>query len=203
MKSALKILTMVLLVTSISGCYPDGPEYYEDLDLVFTGYDNEYPFGSRSTYSMPDQIVKITGDLTEAEFINDVYAVPMLNEIETNMSLRGWTRVDENADVELLPAVWTSTTVVVTGGYYGGYWCWYNPYYCGGGWYYPYPATASYTSGTFAMVMIDELELSADDSKRVVWTTAINGLMSGSYDVNRINNAIDQAFEQSPYLTIN
>jgi predicted small lipoprotein YifL len=203
MKSTLKILTMVLLVTSISGCYPEGPEYYEDLDLVFTGYDNQFPFSGRNTYSMPDQIVKITGDPAEAEFIKDIYAVPMLNEIEMNMSARGWTRVDENADVELLPAVWTSTTVVVTGGYYGGYWCWYNPYYCGGGWYYPYPATASYTSGTFAMVMTDELELSADDSKRVVWTMAINGLMSGTYDVNRVNNAIDQAFKQSPYLTIN
>lgn len=33
-----------------------------------------------------------------------------------------------------------------------------------------------------------------------VWTAAANGLMSGYYDVTRVNKAIDQAFNQSPYL---
>ena len=33
-----------------------------------------------------------------------------------------------------------------------------------------------------------------------VWTASVNGLMSGAYDVSRVNKAIDQAFKQSPYL---
>lgn len=33
-----------------------------------------------------------------------------------------------------------------------------------------------------------------------VWTSAANGLLSGSYNATRTNNAIDQAFSQSPYL---
>lgn len=36
-----------------------------------------------------------------------------------------------------------------------------------------------------------------------VWTGAANGLLSGSYNVTRVNNAIDQAFKQSPYLKVN
>jgi hypothetical protein len=36
-----------------------------------------------------------------------------------------------------------------------------------------------------------------------VWTGAANGLLSGAYDVTRVNNAIDQAFNQSPYLKTN
>ena len=36
-----------------------------------------------------------------------------------------------------------------------------------------------------------------------VWTAAINGLLSGSYNTNRVNKAIDQAFSQSPYLQTN
>ena len=36
-----------------------------------------------------------------------------------------------------------------------------------------------------------------------VWTAAANGLLSGAYNTTRVNNAIDQAFEQSPYLRTN
>lgn len=36
-----------------------------------------------------------------------------------------------------------------------------------------------------------------------VWTAAINGLLSGSYNVNRVTKGVDQAFEQSPYLKTN
>lgn len=36
-----------------------------------------------------------------------------------------------------------------------------------------------------------------------VWTSAANGLLSGSVNMTRVSNAIDQAFEQSPYLKVN
>jgi hypothetical protein len=36
-----------------------------------------------------------------------------------------------------------------------------------------------------------------------VWTSTINGLLSGQYDISRVNNGIDQAFKQSPYLKTN
>jgi hypothetical protein len=203
MKTKFLIPIMFSTIALIWGCYPDGPEFADELDIVFTIHDGDYPFQNKSTYSMPDSIVKITGDvLAEDEFIKGIYAQPMLAEIERNMEQRGWTRVTENADVELLPAAWTSTTVTVYG-YYGSYWCWYNPYYCGGGWYYPYPVTSSYTSGTLVMFMTDPNVLSTDDRQRMVWTAAINGLLTGAYDADRINSAIDQAFEQSPYLTTN
>jgi len=35
-----------------------------------------------------------------------------------------------------------------------------------------------------------------------VWTSALNGLLSGSYNTSRVNKGIDQAFEQSPYLNV-
>jgi hypothetical protein len=53
------------------------------------------------------------------------------------------------------------------------------------------------------MFMTDPNVLSTDDRQRMVWTAAINGLLTGAYDADRINSAIDQAFEQSPYLTTN
>ena len=36
-----------------------------------------------------------------------------------------------------------------------------------------------------------------------VWTSVMNGLLSGAYNTTRVNNGIDQAFKQSPYLKTN
>ena len=112
------------------------------------------------------------------------------------MSNLGWQRIDdlEAADLVLLPASWTNTTIY----YWYDYWCWYYPYYCGWGWYYP---VSSYTSGTMVMTLIADGEEFVEPQR--VWLGAINGLLSGTYDADRVSNAIDQAFIQSPYLDIN
>jgi hypothetical protein len=36
-----------------------------------------------------------------------------------------------------------------------------------------------------------------------IWLSAANGLVSGAYNISRITDSIDQAFEQSPYLKTN
>jgi hypothetical protein len=203
-----KKLIAVLMIASqfaLWGCYLEGPEYTDDLDLVVSNYDNTFDFVSKGTYSLPDKIVKITGDPTAPpEYIKDIYGIPILAEIKANMTALGWTLVDVNAspDVQLLPAAWTTTTIV-TGGYYGGYYCWYYPYYCGGGWYYPYTPVSSYSTGTMLMSMVNPNQESTDGSLPLVWTAAMNGLMSGTYDIDRIKKGINQAFAQSPFLKTN
>jgi hypothetical protein len=178
-------------------CYPEGIEYYEETDIVFTDYTETFDFASIGTYSMPDKIVKVTGNLVEGEdpeFVPEPYNTQILNKIESNMTALGWTKIadPESADLALLPAVWSNTTIV----YYYDYWCWYYYYYCGWGWYYPY--ATSYTTGTMVMTLVAHGEEYIEPS--TVWTAAINGLMSGAYDTSRITKAIDQAFKQSPYL---
>lgn len=51
------------------------------------------------------------------------------------------------------------------------------------------------------MTLVADGEEYIDPSR--VWTGAANGLLSGAYNVTRANKAIDQAFEQSPYLKTN
>lgn len=203
-----RLIAVVLMVSQFAlwGCYLEGPDYTEELDLVYTNFDNQYDFASKGTYSLPDKVVKITGDPTAPpEYIKDIYGIPILAEIDANMAALGWTKVDVNdvpgPDIQVLPAAWTTTTIV--GGYWGGYYCWYYPYYCGGGWYYPYTPVSSYTSGTMVMTMVDPNKESTDDSKLVVWTGAMNGLLSGTYDIERVKKGIGQAFAQSPYLKTN
>jgi hypothetical protein len=198
-------LAMVALLTVLFGCYPGGAVYTDEFDIAYTNYDKTYDFVAKGTYSLPNKVVKITGkDNQPPEYVKDIYGVPILAQIDANMQALGWIKVDvnNNPDVQVLPAAWESTTIVY-GGYWGGYYCWYYPYYCGGGWYYPYTPVTSYSTGTLVMTIVDPNAESTDGGKRVAWTGAINGLLTGTYVASRITKGIDQAFAQSPYLKTN
>lgn len=195
-----KFVFYLSIIIILGSCYPQGPEYYEDLDVVFTNFDDQFDFASKGTYSMPDKIVKIEGDLAEGEepeYVKEPQNTQMLQKMEANMSALGWTKIEDPADADLVlfPAVWTNTTIY----YWFDYWCWYYPYYCGWGW--GYPSVSSYTTGTLVMTLVADGEDYIEPSR--VWTAAANGLLSGAYNTTRVNNAIDQAFEQSPYLRTN
>lgn len=191
------LIYFIGLIFMMAACYPGDNVYYEDTDLTYTSYDESFDFVSKGTYAMPDSIVKVTGNIEEGEnpeFVKEPYNTQILKTIESNMTTLGWTRIDdpETADLALFPAAWSNTTIY----YYYDYWCWYYPYYCGWGWYGG-GYYSSYTTGTLVMGLI------AKDGyvdPTAVWHAAVNGLLSGAYDVTRVNNAIDQAFKQSPYL---
>jgi hypothetical protein len=202
MKKQFLTLLIVLAGFLLGGCYPEGAEYTDDLDVVITNYKEAYDFTAKSTYAMPDFIVKITGDLDGSDlptYIKDIYAIPILARIEQNMESLGYTRVDVGADPELLlfPASWETTTIY----YYYDYWYgWYGGWY---GWYYPPVYGGSYTTGTMVMTLVDPGVEETTGNPVIQWTGAINGLMTGTYNATRINKAIDQAFTQSPYLRTN
>lgn len=114
------------------GCYPSGPDYVEDLDVVYTTYNDKYDFASKSTYSMPDKIVvdvQIDKGDTTYVYMKDKFATPILEAIDKNMKDKGWTKVDisKNPDLLVSPAAISSTT------YYYSYWYdWYYGGYYGG-----------------------------------------------------------------------
>ena len=199
-------------------CYPEGPEYTEDLDVVYTTYDQAYNFQAPGngdatfTYAMPDKIVvdaekDISGDW-QPEYMPQTFADPILAQIATNMAALGWTKLpniagspDPNADVVLTPAAIKSTTYFYTYWYdwwYGGYWGGW------GGWYYPpYYSVSSFTTGSMVMVIADPHVTSPINQSQASWLAVGNGLFTGYYDINRVKKAIDQSFAQSPYLKHN
>jgi hypothetical protein len=187
------------------GCYPKGPENTEELDVVLTYHNPDYTFGTKTTYSMPDKIVIITGNLQEGQapsFVPDANAKAILSKIEENMTALGYEKVDiasNGADLLLVPASWETTTVTVWYDYW--YW-WWGGYYPGWGWsgYYPPVYVSSYTTGTLVMNIMDKTVLGANGNPVLQWTGAVNGVMNYSYNISRVSAGIDKAFDQSPYL---
>ncbi len=196
---------------ALTGCYPQyDPVYTEDLDLVITNYDNKFNFGNIKQYALPDSVVRLTGEEADG---NIQYATPaisntILTAIRRNMNANGWVEVDESVgpDVIILPTTTQTTNVYYyySMGYWGGYYPGYYPGW-GYGWGYPmyYPPVAtSYKTGSLLMQMTYPSDTAVTGRVSVLWTGLVNGLLEGTNaEIQvRVNNTIDQAFKQSPYL---
>lgn len=203
------LIVLGIAAASLWGCKPRGAEYIDELDLVYTNHDTKFNYAGATTFSLPDSIVKITGeglaDSSKVQFLNNKYASKILDNIRSNMVSKGWKEVNKNAnpDVVLLPSVYTTNNVYYYYNYWS-YWGWYYPY-GGYGWYYPYyyPTTvSSYRTGTLMVQMITPKAPTPTDQIPVVWTALFNGMLEGGddYVFSRIQSSINQAFTQSPYL---
>ncbi len=185
---------------------------------MYTNYDPGHDFKSQHTYSIPDSVIKITGDAFEdpdgngkPDFVASSYSVAIISQIKQKMQENGWTLVDKNSNpnVVILAAAMTTTNIYY---YYDWwYWGWYYPgWYPGWGWYYPggyYPPyVTGYRSGSVFIQMANNTpHPGAGDNVTIVWSAILNGLAEGSSTsiTSRIQTGINAAFTQSPYLKIN
>ncbi len=210
-KSYLSVFVLAILV---AGCYPKGPEYIQDMDIVITQKSPDYDFGATKTYYMPDSISyqsNIDDQEPDASFERD-----LLNEIETQMSQRGYVRLDSITDtVDLANPANPDMVMIVTGVLVknsGGGWiptggCWWYPCWgWGWGWGGWVPYTYSYTTGSVIMDLGD-FKNGNTETKRfpLTWEGIMNGLASSSSSNNqsRAISGVRKAFEQSPYLQSN
>lgn len=193
-------------------CFPSGAEYVDELDVVYTNYDESYSFQGNNTFSVPEKVIKVDQEFLpgdpdfEPDFVSPEYAEAILFSIRTNMVNLGYTQVDKDAnpDLIILPAVFQTDELYF---YYDWwYWSWFYPGWGPGwGWYYPgyYPPQISRVrTGTVIMQMTDPKNQSALDKIPVVWAGVVNGLLEGNEATitSRISTTINQAFDQSPYL---
>lgn len=200
-------------VASLGGCYPSGPEYNSDLDLVYTNYSSDFGFAQKQTFALPDSVIEITGQVlenpgTRPAMLSSTYAIPILQQLAANMTKYGWTQVDKtnHPDVILLVSAMTTTNIYY---YYDwDYWDWWYPdYYPSWGWYYPgfyYPPyVTGYKSGSVFIQMVDQSTVGAQAGNiAIVWSCILNGLAQGGTSdiLSRISTNLNQAFTQSPYL---
>ena len=204
----------------IGGCYPGGPEYVSDYDLIGSDYSDEYwNANSPSSYYMPDSLGWIVDqeDLDDIDSLTRDYDEFILGEVAKNMAAYGYQRVD-TLDVQNPPDVYVFTQAIAvktTNVYYNPGYPWYGGGYPGWGGYYPgwgggyYPGwgggygTSSYTTGTVLIEMGDAKNLDEENKLvNIVWTAGVDGLLSSSSASNAefVSKSIEQAFIQSPYL---
>jgi len=226
-------LTVALVFLAFAGmflvsCYPSDDVSYADLDLVSTIYDQDKNFTELSTYAMPDTIVHLMDSIDPDNNVDlsRKYDAFILNLIKQNMTDYGWTLI-EDPDTSNSPDVVLTVSAMGTKKYsvwywYPYYWYWYPwyPWYKNSEnadwyWYPGYPAypgypgggyVTSYSVGTLIFSMHDMTHIESEqDTIPVIWLSAINGLLgSSSSDVqNRLEDNINEAFKQSPYLKIN
>lgn len=207
-----KLIPLFLAVFIFAACEKD-----PDLDkldnkyLVYTNYDKSADFKAHTTYYLPDSILVI-GDKRDAEYWKDENAQAILNAYAANMENHGYLRtlIREEADLGLQISYVKSTYYLTDYGRpewwwgYPGYWD--APYWgnWGGGWYYPYTITYSYSTGSYLSELINLNAPQGEKEKLpILWSSYMTGLLSGSTQTNvqLAIEGVNQAFTQSPYLT--
>lgn len=203
------VIVACLALVSLS-CYPGrSVDATSEFASVTTLYDNQASFETITKYALPDTVIYVPEK--EDEEVPAATQAAILSAIRTNLNALGWQEVidarSNPVDVYVTAAV-SSTTYVGWVYDWWGYWGWYGgwpPGWGGGyGWYYPgYWYPYSYTTGTVILGMIDQRQAQAGEQRvPLVWTAGVNGVLDGqSANIAVATAGINQAFEQSPYLS--
>lgn len=188
---------------------PDSAELIDQM-VVSTNYDPNADFSLYTTYALPtDTIGFVSNSSPDTIITADQSAFPgvVLDGIENNLNALGYTRVERDQD----PDIGVNVMVVndynvfqelVYPGYYGypgSYY--YSGYYGYGSYYsYPYVNTYAYNTGVLIIEFIDLKNKTPDNKVKVVWDAYLGDVYSTVDRNAQASDAVDQAFEQSPYL---
>lgn len=206
----LRYIAIVLLAVAVTACQkePSTSDLHKDY-LVYTAYDTDTKFADFATYYLPDSIL-IIGTNDKTEYWKDADAMQIVNTVAERLDAAGYTRSTDKVSANLgMQLSYVKQVTYFVGNDYD-YWWWYYPYYWTPGywgdwlgWHYPYQVYYGYTAGSLLMEMIN-LEADQTSGKKlpIIWDSYIGGLLTSSETLNqqRTIDAVEQAFEQSPYL---
>lgn len=205
MKKIIIISTLAFLALA---CQKEPYLYDTDNEyLVYTLPDDEVDFGKFKTFNIADSIL-ILDNAEKPEYSQSANAAALIKTFRTNMEKAGYiyNQSDPDLGIQLTYMVKSDKYVHYYENPYWwldfpGYWSpgiWGDWY----GFYYPRPLVFSYSTNA---LMADMVDLTEDDreSLEIIWYSYIGGAAgpSLSYDIDRMKDAIEQAFEQSPYLS--
>jgi len=196
-----------------AACYPYEVTSNSQLDVVVTAHDSSKSFGGVQTYVLLDSVVHVVLDSSNMIEIGRQFDDLILDRIEQNLQTLGWTGV-RYKDGDPLPPNAPDVALLVSASASRSTTIWYpwNPWwgwYPGWGWGcvtcwpgYGYPVVTQTDQGTLAMNIIETATTAPNDTVPVVWFGALRGVLSSSVSgtAQRLEQGIDQAFIQSPYL---
>jgi hypothetical protein len=208
MKKILLISALALLAVACQKePYPqDGDSEY----LVYTSPAKDADFSDFTTFDIADSLL-IIGQSAKPEYSQSNNALAIIQAFRTNMEKLGYIYTPSNPDADLgIQLTYMIKTERFVQYYNDPYW-WldYPGYWSPGiwgdwyGYYYPRPMVYSYSTNALVADMVDLTAEQGDGkSLEVIWSVYIGGPAgpSAAYDVQRMKEATDQAFAQSPYL---
>ena len=181
-------------------------ETYDQTDMVLTVPEPDRDFEPLSTYALWPEVIDLTEHVEDPIDVDHARVDPvLLDAVERNMNRLGFAKVaDAKADEPDVVAI--IGVVAQENWYLYSYYYWYHGWY----WYYPgyYPPVyaVSYPTGSVIVMLVKPDEAVKDDAGElnapVIWVAGVWGSLSDneSYNLDRISDGIDQAFDQSPYL---
>lgn len=197
------ILPLLAILVAFTSCEKDpDTDKLDDNYLVLTNYDIGTDFASFDSFFVIDSIL-IINDQTKATYWKNENSQRIVDAFNEHFKARGYTAADKGAEADIvLQLSYVSTTYYFNNTVgpwwynYPGYWNW-----GGGGWYYPFSFYYTYSTGSIIGELVDRKSERSDKKLTIVWNTYISGLLYGNnLSYYRTMNAINQAFEQSPYL---
>lgn len=214
--SGVLLVQLVAWAGLAAACHPGEPTNASELDLVATAHDDSVNFGAIQTFVMPDSVVAIVPPESVATALpfNHDYDDLILNGVAEHLAALGYTRLptfdpDNPPDVVVtIRGIAVRNTDIYVSYPWWGYWGWYGwPCCYGPGWGVGYPIVTAveYDVGTIVVDMWDRRrtdESQTEGRVPAIWVAALRGLLTDSpADAPfRIDQAIDRAFSQSPYL---
>ena len=202
-RCAILLLAASLLILSSCEKEPDTGKLDNNY-LVYTNYDANADFNAINDVYIIDSIL-IINESAKATYWNNDNSQKILSEFSKCLLEAGYEiTFTSNAADAVLQLSYVSNTYYFNG-YTGG--PWWNSYpgywnWGGWGWYYPYSFIYSYSTGSIIGELVSTTPSTVEKDKLpVLWNTYICGLLNGNtLSLSRTMEAIDQAFEQSPYL---
>lgn len=190
-------LTATLLASCGSYGAPDSVVFGE---AVYTQPKTGFDFRGLSTFYLSPNMTVKDDNATSTQPVPD----PIAAAIRSHMAALGYTENTQPPGGTDLPPPGTDVGIKLsllrgTGAvYYPGYWCNYWTYYgCYYNWYY----AGSYRFGSIVMEMGDLRNSTPGQNLQMLWTAMMYGVATtSSVDVQRGVDAVNRAFEQSPYL---
>lgn len=205
-----KILLISAVIMMAAACHKEPYGNDDGEYLVYTTPGKDVDFSPFKTYYLADSLLVI-GSGDNPQYSQSDNAMELIERVRNNMENYGYVYTSDRDDADLgIQMTFVVKTERFVKYYSNPYW-WldYPGYWLPGFWgnwcgfYYPYPI--SYTYSTNAL-MIDMVNLDSpqgkDEKLEVIWSSYIGGPAgySLSSDIDRIEDSIDQAFVQSPYL---
>lgn len=196
---------LIVILTGLLGCgtQPELSELIGDM-VVLTNYESGYNYNQLSTYALTLDTVGLISNTSNNTALSNEYAKMITSNVKRNLDLTNRTLVKRSAspdlgvNITIVNDLSVSQSIVYPNYYYPSYYGYSGYYGYGAG--YGYVSTSYFQQAALIIELIDLKNVVQGTNPKAVWVANIGDLVN-SYDPSqKTREAIDQAFQQSPFL---